>query len=123
MINLSRDDARRRVTGHASGVLTVEDMRRTVELQRDAGAWGYSVLYDLRAARAEVNTADLRALADIVEHFPDPSGRGPIAVVAVDPVLYGTMCVYSALMARLGVRLQVFRAVPEAEDWLQQESR
>ena len=45
------------------------------------------------------------------------STRGPVAIVATSPVIYGISCAYAAMSKPKG-RAEVFRDREEAERWL-----
>jgi hypothetical protein len=117
-IELVRDDAARRVFATGRGEFRPDDVIGVLASLRDSGAWTYAVLLDLRYMTGEPTIADLRPIMSLT----DPSGgseqsRGPLAIVATNPVLYGVACAYAAKATPPG-RAAVFRDRDEAVTWL-----
>jgi hypothetical protein len=53
---------------------------------------------------------------------PDERRRGPVAILATKPILYGMACAYAATATPRG-RVEVFPDREEAERWLQAKAR
>jgi hypothetical protein len=114
-IRYERDDAYRRVVVTVEGLFAVADFLAAMERQRDDGAWTYAMLYDLRGMTGEPAIDDLRQFMSEAERTTQP--RGPIALLATDPALYGRACTYAALLGAT-LTIGVFRDLDEAEQWL-----
>jgi hypothetical protein len=114
-IRYERDDARRRVAVTVEGPFAVADFLAVMERQRDDGAWTYGMLSDLRGMTGEPAIDDLRQFMSEAARTTQP--RGPLAIVATDPVIYGRACTYATL-ARATLTVEVFRNLDEAEAWL-----
>src|SRR5216684_8453798 len=110
-----RDDARRRVVVTVEGPFAVADFLAVMERQRGDGVWAYGMLYDLRGMTGEPAIDDLRQFMSEAERATQP--RGPIAILAPDPVIYGRACTYAAL-TRATLTIEVFRDLDKAEQWL-----
>ena len=48
--------------------------------------------------------------------------RGPVALLATDPVIYGRACTYAAL-TRSTLTVEVFRDLDKAEEWLTAQAK
>ncbi len=112
-----RDDERRLIVVTMSGAISLADVLTAIEQQQAEHAWAYAVLYDLRAARADLTAADTRRLALRVEQLR-AAERGPVAVVTSDDALYGMSRMYAMLTERAGLQISVFRDRAKAERWL-----
>jgi hypothetical protein len=56
-------------------------------------------------------------MSEVAERQRGQGPRGPVAILATDPILYGRACTYAALR-RSSETIEVFRALDEAEPWL-----
>jgi hypothetical protein len=117
-VRYERDDARRRVVVTVEGEFQTSDMLTVSELQRGEDTSGYGMLFDLRRMTGHPTPGDLRKMIDETA-FSRPAGqlRGPVAIVATDPILYRVACTYAAL-GHAKLAIQVFRDVDEASLWL-----
>jgi len=79
----------------------------------DVGAYG--MLYDLRNMTGEPSVADLREFMSEAAQTIRP--RGPLAILATDPVTCGRACMYATL-GRGTLTVEVFRDLDKAEEWL-----
>jgi hypothetical protein len=121
-IHYERDDARRRVVVTIQGTVEPDDALAIIERQRVDDAWSYGLLYDLRHMTERLPLAELRQmLSRGGASRPTERPRGPIAVVATDPIVYGMACSYAAL-GRGTLTIEVFRDWDEAEQWLAAQS-
>jgi hypothetical protein len=122
-VSYERDDTQRRVVVTVQGALRKSDMLTVIARQRAEGTWGYGMLFDLRRVTEHPTLADLRELMDQASSGRQAeSPRGPVAILATDPVMYGIACTYAALgHAKLTIR--VFRHVDETARWLAEETR
>src|SRR6202049_3753526 len=119
-IHYERDDARRRVVVTVEGPFAVADFLAVMERQRADGAWTYGMLSDLRGMTGEPAIDDLRQFMS--EAARTTQSRGPLAIVANDPVIYGRACTYATL-ARGTLTVEVFRNLDEAEQWLTAQAK
>jgi hypothetical protein len=115
-IRYERDDVRRRVVVTVQGPYDLPDFLAVIDRQRGDEAWTYGLLYDLRGMTDEPTIADLRASMSYAAQTRRP--RGPIAILATDPAVYGRACTYAALGRSTTLTIGVFRDRTEAEQWL-----
>jgi hypothetical protein len=117
-IDIQRDDAGRRLTAIGRGEFRADDFIGVLVTMRDADAWTYAVLVDLRQMTGEPVIADLKPLMALAESMNENDvSRGPVAIVAINQVIYGIACAYAAAAKPQG-RIAVFRDREEAEHWL-----
>jgi hypothetical protein len=110
-----RDDARRRVVVIMQGAFAMTDFLAVIERQWSDNAWAYGTLHDLSGMTGEPTIADLRQ--SLIDAALTHQLRGPIAILATDPVVYNRVCTYAALRhSTLPVKL--FRDWEEADRWL-----
>jgi hypothetical protein len=114
-IRYERDDARRRVVVTVQGPFSVADFLAVMERQRDERAWTYGMLSDLRGMTGEPAIDDLRQFLSEAARATEP--RGPVALLATDPVIYRRACTYATLGSAT-LTVGVFRDLDEAEQWL-----
>jgi hypothetical protein len=110
-----RDDARRRVVITIQGPFEPTDFLAVIERWRGEAVGAYGMLYDLRGMTGEPSIADLRQFMSEAARTTRP--RGPLAIVATDPIIYGRACTYATL-GRATLTVEVFRNWDEAEHWL-----
>jgi hypothetical protein len=112
------DDARRRVVVRIQGIFQPADVLAIMARQRSEETWTYGILYDLRGVTGHPTVADLRQMLIEAATLDQGEGRrGPVALVATEPILYGRLCAYAAL-GRPTLTIEVFRDWDEAERWL-----
>jgi hypothetical protein len=112
-IKYERDDARRRVVVTVQGPFAVADFLAVMERQRGDNAGAYGILYDLRDMTGAPSLADLgQAMNQAAQTH---RLRGPIAILATDPV-YGGARAYAAL-GHPTLTVQVFRDRDKADEW------
>ena len=114
-IRYERDDTRRRVMVTVQGTLE-PDALAVIERQRLDDAWSYGLLYDLRLMTGHLTIAELRPILSQASQRRSEQ-RGPVAILATDPIVYNMACSYAAL-GRSTLTIEVFRDVSEAEQWL-----
>jgi hypothetical protein len=62
---------------------------------------------------------ELRQLmSEAAARQPGEEPRGPVALLATEPTLYGRLCTYAALGRSTTLTIAVFRDLAEAEQWL-----
>lgn len=122
-LDIHIDDERRRVSLHASGVLTDEDVFRVAQTLRESREeiYGFDMLADLSGTeKFEVSTGAVRSLSMEGIMTGDGSRR---AVVAHTLVAYGVGRMYAMLRGESAGNLAVFRTRVEAVAWLEQADR
>lgn len=116
-IDTTVDHSSRRIVASAEGSFRADELVAFLEYMRSSGTWSYGVLFDMRLVTGQPGTSELRAIAQMTR---EPAGgnesRGPVAVVAANPVIYGMACAYAAMSAP--GRVEVFSDREEAENWL-----
>jgi hypothetical protein len=120
-IRYERDDARRRVVIIVQGTIEPDDMFAVIERQRLDDTWSYGVLYDLRLMAGRLTLAELRPILGRASQRRG-AARGPIAILAADPIVYDMACAYAAL-GRSTLTIEVFRDLDEAEQWLTAQAK
>jgi hypothetical protein len=117
-VRYERDDPQRRIVVTVHGALQKSDMLTVMARQRAEDTWAYGTFFDLRHVTEHPTLADLRELMDEASSYrPAEAPRGPVAILATDPVMYGLACTYAAL-GRAKLAIRVFRFVDEANRWL-----
>jgi hypothetical protein len=81
--------------------------------REDVGAYG--MLYDLRGMKGAPTLADLRQFMSEAARTNRP--RGPLAILATDPIIYARACTYAAL-TRATMTVEAFRDTASADQWL-----
>jgi hypothetical protein len=94
-IRYERDDVSRRVVIAIQGPFEPADFLAVIERWRSEDVGGDGMLYDLRGMTGKPSIADLRQFMSEAPQTHRP--RGPLAVVATDPVIYGRACMYATL--------------------------
>jgi hypothetical protein len=113
------DHARQRLTIIGRDPAGVADVLAWLDRQAADGAWGYGSLDDLRRVTFSPTTADVQCVLDQVTTRSVMHGqRGPVAVVATHPGLFGMASLYSALVDLAVGDVEVFSALAEAKHWL-----
>jgi hypothetical protein len=113
------DHARQRLTIIGRDPAGVPDVLAWLDRQVADGAWAYASLDDLRRVTLKPTTQDVHRILDQVtmrstEHGP----RGPVAVVATHPALFGMASLYAALVDLAVGDVEVFSVLAEARHWL-----
>src|ERR1700736_4769361 len=117
LMSYERDDAPRRVVVTMDGPFNLAVFRAVSELH-SPDTWTYGMLFDLRRMTGEPTIDELRQImSESVARRPGTGARGPVAILATDPALYGRMCTYAALR-RATLTIEVFRYLDRAEEWL-----
>jgi hypothetical protein len=82
---------------------------------------GMSELWDLRNAQAILSPVELTEIISFVSQHTERRGKGRTAVVAGRDVDYGMARIAQVHVEELDIELMVFRALDEAERWLEGE--
>jgi hypothetical protein len=110
------DHARQRLTIIGRDSIGEPDVVEWLERQAVDGAWAYSALVDLRLVAWNPTTEEIRRILRWVVTLSVLRGpRGPVAVVATQPPLFGMAHMYSALSNQA---VEAFYELAEAERWL-----
>ena len=113
----ARDDTRRRVVIRFIGPLTADEGCQVADRHHIEQVWGYAMVYDLTGVTVVPNRNDVQRVADYVQRLVEQRPHGPIAIVAPDAALFSLARLYAAF-AGPTVRLNVFRNLTDAEEWL-----
>jgi len=117
-IQYARDDAHRRLMVTVEGPFQRSEILTVIERQRTEDTWSYGLLYDLRRATGHPTLAELREIMDDAAAWRAAEGsRGPVALLATEPIMYGRLCTYAAL-GQSKLTIQVFRDLDQADAWL-----
>ena len=113
------DDARRRVVVTIHGAFQTDDVLAVMARQRVEDTWTFGILSDLRGVAGHPTVADLwRIMRQAVPRAQGEARRGPVALLATEPILYSRLCAYTALGRSTTLTIEVFRDWDEAEQWL-----
>ena len=117
-IDYERDDVKRRVLITFQGEFQAPDVFAVIARYHAEDTWSYGLIWDTRRLTGTPTLADLRQFMrqDAQDH-PGAGRRGPIAILATNPLVYGLACSYAAL-GRSKMTIRVFRDVEEADTWL-----
>src|SRR5229473_1385573 len=97
-IRYELDDLLRRVIVTVEGLFQTEDIFAIMARQRAERTWSYGILYDLRGMTGTPTVGELRQLmSEAAARQPGEEPRGPVALLATDPTLYGRLCTYAVL--------------------------
>ncbi len=102
------------------------DLRETVETMRRLAADpvhspAYGILADMRELDYVASFDDLIVMRDAFDELKG-SYTGPIAVVVPDLLRYGIARTISGLTGMIGIRIEAFRELAEADAWLDAET-
>jgi hypothetical protein len=113
-----RDDVRRRIVITFQGAFQAADVLAVMARYRAEDTWSYGLLWDTRNLTGTPTLADLRRfIQEDAPSRPDAGPRGPVAILATSPFVYGLACAYAAL-GRSKITIEVFRDWAEADQWL-----
>ena len=117
--DVSIDAATRRVHVHASGPSSFEEARATMDaLVADAAFQPtFSILFDGREMEYLASYEDAIQFRDTFQRMKEKF-RGPIAVVVQGTARYGVSRMIASLLDLVGVKMEAFLSLPEAETWL-----
>ena len=113
-VQYERDNAGRRVTVTLRGGYQASAILALFERHRVEDDWSYGRLYDVRELTGKPTIDELRLFMSLdTPHRP----HGPEAILTGNAMLYGLACAYAAL-GRSALRIEVFRDMDEAAQWL-----
>jgi hypothetical protein len=117
------DHARQRLTIIGRDPVGEPDVVEWLERQAVEGAWAYGTLVDLRLVTWNPTTEEARRFLGRVGTLSATHGRrGPVAIVATQPVLFGMSRMYGALSDQTAGHVRAFYELAEAEHWLAEQS-
>jgi hypothetical protein len=124
-ISVTTDATRQLIVATAVGDLTLAELRDFLRTVRTGEQRLWPLLFDASAASTEVTSAQVGALAAGVGAMVRREGpRGPVAMVATNPALFGVMRMYQTLCETEGFdAICVARTRAEAEEWLRERAR
>jgi hypothetical protein len=125
-IRYELDDVRRRLVVTVEGLFETDDILAIMARQRTEHTWSYGILYDLRGMTGTPTVGELRQLmSEAAARHPGEEPRGPVALLATDPTLYGRLCTYAALGDEYGATAdEVFSKIETAiEAWVKKQTR
>jgi hypothetical protein len=113
-----RDDVLRRVVVTFQGEFDLDDGLEVLKRNRLEELGSYGILYDVRGWTGPPSISDLRVfMSEEASNISREGPRGPIAILATEPIMYNMACTY-AVLGRPILNIKVFRDRAEAEAWL-----
>ena len=121
--DVSIDAAARRVLVRAHGPSTFEEARGSAERLVSDPAFEptFSILVDGRDLEYLASYEDALQFRDMFQRLKG-SFRGPIGVVVQGTARYGVSRMVASLLDLVGVKMEAFLSLPEAETWLDSHS-
>lgn len=114
-----RDDAKRRLYVTALRPYVAADVIAVFDRQLAEGAWTFDMLYDLRRIPSATTAAEARLASAALRSYVAAHGRrGRVALVTRDANIIGVAQVYAYDSTAVGVDVQVFWDIGDAEEWL-----
>jgi hypothetical protein len=113
------DHARQRLTIIGRDPVDVPDELAWLERQLADGAWAYGTLDDLRLVTWNPTSEEVRRILRRIGMLSATHGpRGPVAIVATQPLFDRARTYAASLGALLGHEVDVFYELADAERWL-----
>src|ERR1700694_5624231 len=111
-----------RVTAFATGITRYDDLHGLIQsLLADPGLVpGMRALYDARYAEPDITIMQLAEIAGEARQLLN-RGLGRIAVVAESQTTYREAKTFTVLARAIGIDVDVFRELAEAEAWLAED--
>jgi hypothetical protein len=119
-IRYSVDKLHGRLLTHAVGNITADDINAHLDLEQRDRNLEVPELVDARGATADVTTDQIRRLVQRATNMLRHVKLGPTAIVTDNDVVFGMARMYSLLVDGAGVRVEVFRDLEAARQWLDQ---
>jgi len=113
----------RRIRATATGIIRADDLRGLVRslLVDPALVPGLRGLYDSSNAEPDITVLQLAEVAGEVRQLLN-RGLGRIAIVAKSQPTYRVAKTFTVLAQAIGIEVDVFRMLPEAEAWLAEDN-
>jgi hypothetical protein len=116
------DRPRHRLTIIGRDPVGEPDVVEWLERQAVDGAWAYNTMVDLRPVTWSPSTEEIRRILRQIKTLSATHGqRGPVAIVATQPVLFGMAHMYAALSDQAAGHVEAFYEIAEAERWLAEQ--
>jgi hypothetical protein len=113
------DHARQRLTIIGRDPVDVPDVLAWLDRQVADGAWAYATLDDLRLLTWNPTSEEVRRILRRIGTLSATHGpRGPVAIVATQPLFDRARTYAASLDALVGHVVEVFYSLPDAEHWL-----
>lgn len=114
---------RHRVTAFATGITRADDLHGLIRsLLADPGLVpGMRGLYDARYAEPDITIMQLAEVAGEARQLLN-RGLGRIAIVAQSQTTYRVAKTFTVLARAIGIDVDVFRELAEAEAWLAEDN-
>ena len=118
-ITYSIASEQRRVNAFATGTIRAEDLHVLIRsLIADPNLVpGMRALYDASSAEPDITVLQLAEVASAVRELLN-RGLGRIAIVAQSRATYRVAKTFTTLARAIGIDVDVFEELPEAEAWL-----
>lgn len=109
----------RRINAIATGIIRADNLHGLIRslLADPAFVPGLRALYDASDAEPDITVLQLAEVAGYVRQLLS-RGLGRIAIVASSPATYRVAKTFTVLAQAIGIDVDVFRELPEAEAWL-----
>jgi hypothetical protein len=115
-VTYARDDERRLIMVTVTTPYAVDDILRVIDRQAAENAWGYAMLYDLRAEMLIV--ADAQRVADYVNAIEKGRARGPVGLaISGQSEEFRRGLPYSEMTRHIEA-VEVLLTTTQLEDWL-----
>jgi hypothetical protein len=112
------DRFRQRMVTQAEGLVTFADLNSHLDAEaRDRGV-DLPELFDGRSATTDITTGDVRRLVQRVQKMVRAQPFGPTAIIVINDFAFGMARMFSILVERDGVAVEVFRDVESGSLWL-----
>ena len=112
------DRIQQRMTTHADGLVTFDDINRHLDAEEHERALGLPELFDARGATTNITADQVRRLVRRAADTARKAPLGPTAIVADNDVAFGMARMYSILMEDVAGSVSVFRDLGSARRWL-----
>jgi len=118
------DPAARRATVRAFGPSSFEEARRAAEALIAEPLYdpAFEILFDGRELEYLASYQDALQFRDLFALLR-ASFRGPIAIVVQGTARYGMSRMISTMADLVGVHMEAFRTIPDAETWLREQGQ
>ena len=113
----------RRINALATGTIRADDLHGLIRslLADPALVPGLRALYDASNAEPDITVLELAEIAGEVRELLK-RGLGRIALVAYSPATYRVAKTFTVLAQAIGIDVDVFRELSEAEAWLAEDT-
>lgn len=113
----------RRINALATGTIRADDLHGLIRslLADPALVPGLRALYDASKAEPDITVLQLAEVAGEVRELLK-RGLGRIAIVAKSQATYRVAKTFTVLAQAIGIDVDVFRQLPEAEAWLAEDN-